>query len=267
MLVRADPHQLEQVIMNLTLNARDAMPSGGTIVLSSEGSLIGEDSARQFPELGPGRYVVLAVSDTGVGMDEDTLKKIFDPFFTTKGIGKGTGLGLSTSYGIVKQSGGHITASSELGRGSTFKIFLPASSEFPVHGVEMPPGEKTTGSESILVVEDEEAVRKMIEMVLTQAGYAVHSESGPPSAIRYAQMADRLDFLITDVILPGMSGKSMADAIMEKHPGMKVLFISGYTEDSIVQHGVLAEGISFLQKPFQPRVLAAKVREILDTGR
>jgi PAS domain S-box-containing protein len=268
MHVKADPNQLEQVIMNLVVNARDAMPSGGTIVFSTANATIEGDSLQQFPEIAPGNYVVLGVSDTGIGMDAETTRRIFDPFFTTKGVGKGTGLGLSTVYGIVKQSGGHITVHSEPGRGSTFRIYLPATADFASQSEgEVSQPRKDGGSEAILIVEDEEAVRRIIEMVLVQAGYSVHSEGNPAAAIRYAQMAERIDFLVTDVILPGLTGKSMADVITERHPRMKVLFISGYTEDAIVQHGVLSEGISFLQKPFQPRILVAKVRELLDRGR
>jgi PAS domain S-box-containing protein len=264
--VKADPNQIEQVIMNLAVNARDAMPQGGKIVFETCNVTLKADSFQQYPELAPGLYVVLSVSDTGIGMDAETRTRIFDPFFTTKGIGKGTGLGLSTAYGIVKQSGGHIGVSSEPGRGSTFTIYLPAAAGDPRPELESEPAQpdNLTGSETVLVVEDEESVRRMIEMVLGQSGYCVHSEANPSSAVRYAEMADHIDLVVTDVVLPGMNGRAMAEAILKSHPGVKVLFISGYTEDAIVQHGVVSEGISFLQKPFLPKMLAAKVRDILD---
>jgi PAS domain S-box-containing protein len=263
--VKADSTQIEQVLMNLSINARDAMSGGGTIVFKTAKILIDGDALSRFPDLSPGPYAMLSVSDTGIGMDEETRKKIFDPFFTTKGVGKGTGLGLSTVFGIVKQSGGHITVDSELGRGTTFTIYLQTTAEAPAEQE----GEATlpqvsNGNERVLVVEDEESVRKMIEMVLGQAGYRVHSEENPTAAKRFAETTDKIDLLVTDVILPGMNGRNLAESLSTVHPRMKVLFISGYTGEAIVHHGVLSEGIAFLKKPFLPKSLTTKVRDILD---
>jgi two-component system cell cycle sensor histidine kinase/response regulator CckA len=261
--VRADTSQLEQVIMNLALNARDALPQGGSVIFETSNTDV-EDDLPLSRELVPGPYVVLTVSDNGIGMDAETRAKIFEPFFTTKGLGKGTGLGLSTVYGIVKQSGGHISVYSEKGTGSTFRVFLPATAENEQVRIKQPSrSEVPRGSGSILITEDEEGVRKMMELVLSQAGYSVHSEGVPQQAVTYAGLQKAIDLLITDIILPGMNGRKLAEEILKAHPKTKVLFISGYTETAIGEHGIFAEGFAFLQKPFLPKTLRAKVDEIL----
>ena len=238
---------------------------GGSIVFETSRVDLLAESDFPHTELPPGSYIVLAVSDTGVGMDAETKEKIFDPFFTTKGTGKGTGLGLSTVYGIVKQSGGHISVSSEIGYGATFRIYLPASQEPPTvdpHREAARPA--LEGTEAVLVVEDEEAVRRMVTTVLTQSGYVVHAEPTPSAAMRYAESVGRIDLLVSDVVLPGMNGRLMAEAMRARHPSLKVLFISGYTEKSSENDGLPFTNDDFLQKPFAPAVLATKVREVLD---
>ncbi len=263
--VRADPSQIAQVIMNLAANARDAMPNGGAIVFETQNVILDESYCRRFPEISPGEYMMLAVSDTGCGMDEETKKRIFEPFFTTKGIGKGTGLGLATVYGIVKQSGGHIAVASELGRGSTFKIYLPVAAAERVAGRGgTADSEIPKGVESVLVVEDETPLRRMICMVLERAGYVVHAAASSEDVFPKAADLARIDLLVTDVILPGMNGKEIAEMLLPRHSSMQILYISGYTESAIGQHGNLPEETAFLQKPFSPGELARKVREVLD---
>jgi two-component system cell cycle sensor histidine kinase/response regulator CckA len=263
--VRADPSQISQVVMNLAANARDAMPDGGAIVFETRNTIVDEACCRRFPELTPGSYVTLAVSDTGCGMDEETRGLIFDPFFTTKGVGKGTGLGLATVYGIVTQSGGHITVQSGVGQGSTFTVYLPVTSAATTG--QKPDGadrELVRGVETILVVEDEEPLRLMVRRILERAGYVVATAARAEEAIACAAELSRVDLLLSDVILPGMNGKEIAVRLRREHPSLKVLFISGYAESVIGHHGVLPEATAFLQKPFSPAALARKVREVLD---
>jgi two-component system, cell cycle sensor histidine kinase and response regulator CckA len=263
--VKADPGQIEQVIMNLAINARDAMPKGGKLLIEVKPAVIGESHLRQGTTVQAGRYVMLAVSDTGEGMDAATQTRIFEPFFTTKQKGKGTGLGLSTVYGIVKQSEGYIWLYSELGIGTTFKVYLPRVDE-PVEPVTTT--SRSTGSlqgtETILVVEDEAAVRQLVSRVLHKRGYTVLAASAPSEAqeITRGQKAP-IHLLISDVVLPQMSGRALAEGIVANQPGIKVLYMSGYTDDAIVHHGVLDPGTPFLQKPFTPDALARKVREVL----
>ena len=266
--IKADPVQLEQVIMNLVVNARDAMPKGGKLSIEMTNVYLDESYSQDHVSVVPGDYVMLAISDTGCGMDEETRQRIFEPFFTTKEQGKGTGLGLSMVYGIVKQSGGNIWVYSEEGRGTTFKIYFPrvtaAAEEYKraSNGLDMP-----QGSETILLVEDAEWVRTLAREVLETAGYRVLEAANADAAIRLCDSinGDRIDLLLTDVVMPGMSGNEMSRILLVKHPGMPVLYMSGYTDDAIVQHGVLEAGINFLQKPFTPAALAMKVREVLDT--
>jgi two-component system, cell cycle sensor histidine kinase and response regulator CckA len=263
--VKADPGQIEQVIMNLAINARDAMPTGGKLLIEVKPAAIAESHLRQGTTVQAGRYVMLAVSDTGEGMDAATQARIFEPFFTTKQKGKGTGLGLSTVYGIVKQSEGYIWLYSELGIGTTFKVYLPCVDE-PVEHVTTTP--RTTGSlqgtETILVVEDEPAVRQLVSRVLHKRGYTVLVASTPSEAAEISRTAKTpIHLLISDVVLPQMSGRAMAEQIVPNQPGIKVLYMSGYTDDAIVHHGVLDPGTPFLQKPFTPEALARKVREVL----
>lgn len=267
--IKADPVQLEQVIMNLVVNARDAMPKGGKLSIETTNVYLDESYAREHVSVMPGHYVMLAISDTGCGMDEDTRLRIFEPFFTTKEAGKGTGLGLSMVYGIVRQSGGNIWVYSEKGRGTTFKIYFPiVTAEAEEYKRISQTSEAPKGTETILLVEDAEWVRTLARRVLETAGYRVLEAANADAAIRLCQSrnGDRIDLLLTDVVMPGMSGNDMSKVLVEKQPGMPVLFMSGYTDEAIVQHGVLEAGINFIQKPFSPGTLAMKVREVLDSG-
>jgi two-component system cell cycle sensor histidine kinase/response regulator CckA len=265
--VRADPAQIEQVIMNLVVNARDAMPNGGQLTVETANVQLDSTYARDHATVRPGAYVMLAVSDTGTGMDPETQAHIFEPFYTTKGGGHGTGLGLSTVYGIVKQSGGYIWVYSERGKGTTFKVYLPiidAPVEVKAQAQEVPSAKK--GTEAILLVEDEEAVRELARVVLQAQGYQVIEAQNPRHAEELSQIhSEEVQLLLTDVVMPGMSGRDLARRITSKHPKIRVLYMSGYTDNVIASGGVLERGVSFLQKPFTPRALAAKVREVLDT--
>jgi PAS domain S-box-containing protein len=261
---RADAGQLEQVIMNLVVNAKDAMPTGGRIVIqTSEEEL--DAVRREHSLIQPGSYILLSVSDTGAGMDKETQSRIFEPFFTTKEKGKGTGLGLSTVYGIVKQSGGYIFAHSESGAGTTFRIYLPKVLDPAGQpGVAKQPQVATGGSETVLLVEDEESVRELVRETLKSKGYSVMEA---PDGIQGMQVAEsfegKIDILITDVAMPGMSGHELAKRVAASRPGIKILFLSGYTEDAIIHEGVLDPGTAFLQKPFTLQALARKVRAVL----
>ena len=264
--VRADPGQVEQVIVNLVVNARDAMPEGGALTMRTGNVDVTAASARDHFGVEPGRYVVIAVADTGVGIDPETQKRIFEPFFTTKEKPHGTGLGLATVYGIVSQSGGHIFVTSEPGRGSTFAIYLPRVEEL-ASATDAPaaPAAVRQGSETILLVEDEEAVRGLTRRCLESSGYTVLQASNAEEALPIAAShAGRLDLLLTDVIMPGASGPELALRVLELRPGTRVLYVSGYTDLSMASQGVLDDGAFFLQKPFTPQTLARKVREVLD---
>jgi PAS domain S-box-containing protein len=265
--IRVDPGQMEQVILNLAVNAKDAMPSGGKLTIETSNAALDETYARTHIGSKPGRYVMMSVSDTGMGMTPEIRERAFDPFFTTKEKGKGTGLGLSTCYGIVKQSGGNIWAYSEPGRGTTFKIYLPWVEDFSketndtVHRAEI-----LKGSETILAVEDEIEVRKLVAQILTSQGYKVIEASNGEQAIKVARenSGKKIHLLLTDVIMPGMSGRELAETLGLLYPNMKVLYMSGYTDNAIVHHGVLEEGVNYIQKPFTLDALARKVREVLD---
>ncbi len=266
--VKADPGQIEQVIMNLAVNARDAMPQGGRLTIETAYADLDESYAKERFAVQPGPYVMLAVSDTGSGMDTETQAHIFEPFFTTKGQGKGTGLGLSTVYGIVKQSGGYIWVYSEPGRGTTFKIYLPrVDAQAEALEPRSPLQESLQGTETILLVEDEERVRRLARTILAGHGYSVLEAPNGAEALRISeQRGGAIHLLVTDVVMPGMSGGELASQLIAKHLHMKVLFVSGYTDDAIVRHGVLQAGIPFIQKPFTPSTLARKVREVLDAS-
>jgi signal transduction histidine kinase/ActR/RegA family two-component response regulator len=265
--VRADPSQLEQVLLNLGVNARDAMPGGGTLrIATQESELMEAEIIERGIDVTPGRYVVLVVSDTGSGMDDETRSRIFEPFFTTKGPGKGTGLGLATVYGIVKQSGGGITVESKPGEGCTFSIFLPSTTA-DLDIAELPPAEqKTHGSETILVVEDEEVVRHLICTVLGEAGYEILQAESSEAALQLARTRKKsIHLLVTDIVMPGMNGPALARALSEHQPSLKILYVSGYSDNDISAQGVLEPGLVVLQKPFTQQSLSRKVRELLDS--
>lgn len=264
--VKADPNQLEQVLMNLVVNGRDAMPKGGKLTVETSNVHLGEEFAENHMSVPPGKYVMLAVSDSGCGMDTQTQARIFEPFFTTKEVGKGTGLGLATVYGIVKQSEGSIWVYSEVGRGTTFKIYLPfvdGRVAEVVAGTE--DGELLRGAETVLLVEDEEVVREMATEILRDCGYHVLEAHHPNQALTLAaEYEGEIHLMLTDVVMPSMSGRELAEQLMPLRPDMRVLYMSGYTDDAIVHHGVLEEGTAFIAKPFGIDSLALKLRETLD---
>jgi two-component system cell cycle sensor histidine kinase/response regulator CckA len=266
--IKADPGQIEQVIMNLAVNARDAMPNGGKLTVTTANTTLDKNQLNNFPDLCAGDYVMLTIADTGTGMSEEVKAHLFEPFFTTKPPGKGTGLGLATCFGIVKQSTGHINVHSELGRGTTFKIYFPqVQSALESPRVRIMPTEATGGNETVLLVEDEPVVRELAVATLREKGYTVVEAVNGEEGLRMARQHDgKIDLVLTDVVMPVMGGKEMADALRTSHPDTKVLFTSGYTEDAMGHHGVLRPGILFLQKPYMTATLARKVREVLDEG-
>jgi PAS domain S-box-containing protein len=262
--VKADPGQIEQVVVNLVVNSRDAMPRGGKLTIETKNVRLDEVYAREHGYVAAGPYVLLAVSDTGSGMDSETRAHIFEPFFTTKGQGKGTGLGLSTVYGIVKQTGGSIEVYSEVSHGTTFKIYLPPALEALRSAPPGPAVRPSPGSETILLVEDEEGVRALTRRVLVTYGYTVLEALSGEDAVEVAgRYPGVIHLMVTDAVMPGMSGPQLARHLSSLRPDMRVLFVSGYTDDAIVRHGLLKPTEAFLQKPFSPDALARKVREVL----
>jgi CheY-like chemotaxis protein len=264
---RADAGQLEQVLMNMVVNARDAMPMGGKMTIETANVDLDEAYAAQHMPVAPGSYVMLAVSDTGMGMSPDVQARIFEPFFTTKPKDRGTGLGLATVYGIVKQNNGYIWVYSEPNVGTTFKVYLPAVKDAAQSVTPKVPTGLRGGDETILLVEDDERVRALARTLLVRSGYTVIEASEAEEALRMAaRHSGPMHLLLTDVILPGMNGRLLARQLSEQYPHTKVLYMSGYTDDAIVHHGVLAQGVAFLQKPFTPAAFARAVREVLDAG-
>ena len=266
-IVKVDPGQMEQVLVNLSVNARDAMPHGGKLSVATGEVTLDDDYARRHPEATPGRYVMLVVGDTGIGITHEVKDHIFEPFFTTKDPGKGTGLGLSTCYGIVAQAGGHMTVDSEPGQGTTFKIYLPAvrenASAPPLRDA---PAKLPFGTETVLVVEDEPSVRAVASRLLRRQGYSVLEAANGQEALSLAQAHadEEIHLLLADVVMPLMGGKELAQQLGETHPGARVLFTSGYTDDAIVNYGDLDSSTEFMQKPFTPTTLAHRVREVLE---
>ena len=267
--VQADAHQFEQVIMNLALNARDAMVSGGRLTLETANVELGEQYCRTHPEAVPGSYVMLSVSDTGVGMDEATCERVFEPFFTTKAPGQGTGLGLATVYGTVRQSSGSISVYSEPGKGTSFKIYLPRAAQPGIPAeIVIPRRESARGSETVMVVEDEAALRNLVERILGGAGYTTHAFGSAAEALGAFERGEyAIDLLLTDVMLSGaIQGDDLARAVRAARPDLPVLFMSGYARNAIVHAGRLDEGVNFLEKPFTAEALTNTVREVLDSG-
>ena len=262
---RADAGQLEQVLMNLVVNSKDALPNGGQILIQTRDLTLNDAYRGEQTFIRPGRYVLLSVGDNGAGMDRETQSRIFEPFFTTKEKGKGTGLGLSTVYGIIKQSGGYVMVHSEVGRGTTFNIYLPREEESAeAHGVAPASRTAVGGSETVLLVEDEESVRELVRDTLATKGYKVlEAENGLCGLAAASAYDGTIDLIITDVVMPGMSGRELADQLVAIRPEIKVLYLSGYTEDTIVSEGTIESGKAFLQKPFTLQSLSRKVREVL----
>jgi CheY-like chemotaxis protein len=264
-LVHADQGQIQQIIMNLVVNARDAMPQGGRLTIETANVDLDEDYVRKHAQVSAGPYVMLAISDNGIGMDSKTQARIFEPFFTTKGVSKGTGLGLSTVYGIVKQSNGFIWVYSEPGRGTTFKIYFPrAEGEIAPAATEIKSESEFRGSETVLVVEDEVAVRALACRILQDRGYSVLEAANGMEGLRIAEEhAGDISLVITDVVMPGLGGRELVSQLEAVRPGIKALYISGYTDDAIVRHGILDPDVAFLQKPFTIDGFARKVREAI----
>jgi signal transduction histidine kinase/CheY-like chemotaxis protein len=265
--VHADPGRIEQVIMNLAVNSRDAMPGGGVLAIATDTGPLPPEEIAGHPELGAGEFALLTVSDTGQGMDAVTLGRLFEPFFTTKEMGKGTGLGLATVYGIVRQSSGHITCRSQVGQGTTFSIFLPRASQETADraGIELRPAKPERGTERILLVEDDESVRRFVKTILETAGYTVFAADSGSSAIDTLEsMKEPPDLLLTDVIMPGMDGRVLAQEVARRSPGIRLIFMSGYAEVAAGLPGPQDSDFRLIQKPFAASSLLHKIREIFE---
>jgi CheY-like chemotaxis protein len=264
--VKADPGQIEQVLLNMAVNSRDAMPQGGRLTISTANAVLDHHLLRINGQARSGDAVLLSVHDTGCGMDELTRARIFEPFFTTKEVGKGTGLGLATVYGIVSQSNGHIEVSSEVGRGTTFHIYLPRHQESAPPTAGTAPGSlEPHGTETVLLVEDEDMVRNLLRDILVQAGYSVLEARHGVEAVRVCeQYGAPIHLVITDVVMPEMGGTELVRRLTHLRPQIKFLYISGYTDDALIRQGVRREEVSFLHKPFTRQILTQKVRDILD---
>jgi CheY-like chemotaxis protein len=261
--VSADPGQIEQVLMNLAINGRDAMAGGGTLTIETANVTCDEGDRAKHPGVSPGAHAMIAVTDTGTGMDQDVLAHLFEPFYTTKGVGQGTGLGLASVYGIVQQSGGSISVSSEVGCGSTFRIYFPdVAADVPV--VPAAASVSLRGVETILLVEDQDDVRSIVRATLMRHGYTVIEAARPEIALRVAEEESHFDLLLTDVVMPTMSGRGLARQLQQRRRDLRVVYMSGYTDGAIVHHGVLDPSVAFIQKPFTPDSLLRKVREALD---
>jgi two-component system, cell cycle sensor histidine kinase and response regulator CckA len=267
--VKADSGQIEQILANLAVNARDAMPLGGELAIRTSNIVLDEEIARKYESVESGPYVLLTVSDTGHGMSPETMRRVFEPFFTTKEVGKGTGLGLSTVYGIVKQSGGYISIDSEVGRGTSFKIYLPrVDEEAGEIETRRPPNALRPGKETVLLVEDDNQVRSIAAMTLEMSGYDVLIAANGPEALLISEGHNsKIDLLLTDVVMPRMSGQELSHQLIPLRPGTRVLYMSGYSENAIIHHGVMEEGTDFIEKPFSPEELTSRIREVLDTPR
>jgi CheY-like chemotaxis protein len=263
--IEADRAQIERVILNLAANARDAMPGGGALTIETANVDVDEAQVAQHGEGAAGPHVLLAVSDTGHGMDDDVAKHLFEPFFTTKAAGAGTGLGLATVFGVVKQSGGGIYVYSEPGRGSTFKIYLPAATALPEPAELAAEPDAKRGSETIMVVEDDDGVRELVRLMLEANGYEVLAVGGADEAARVCS-ARGIDLLLTDVVMPEVSGSMLAERLAVIAPEMRILFMSGYSDEAVQRQGMLTASAAFLEKPFTERTLARKVREVLDSA-
>jgi PAS domain S-box-containing protein len=263
--IKADPAQVEQVLMNLTLNARDAMPEGGRLTIETSAIDLDETGIRQYGDLAPGPYILLSFSDTGCGMDDETLDRIFDPFFTTRPRGQGAGLGLATVYGIVKQGHGHVSVDSRPGRGTTFQVYFPAQTTPAERGHEAPATHIRQGTETILIVEDEPQLRKLTRIWLEGFGYSVVEAAGAGEAFNMLEIVERkIHLLITDLVMPGLNGRQLAEQVCSKYPSIRVVFMTGYTDDVVVQRKLLQPGIHLLRKPFSRAELARTVREVLE---
>jgi PAS domain S-box-containing protein len=263
--VKADPGQIEQILLNLAVNSRDAMPSGGKLTIETANVTLKETYSQDHPGLAPGHYVMVSITDTGLGMSQEVKERIFEPFFTTKEMGKGTGLGLSMVYGIVKQSGGHIRVDSEPGKGTVFRVYLPRVDEPPVEVEEKEIGGAPLGKETILVVEDEEEVRRLAVRILERHGYRVLEASCVNDALALCKEPNKpIHLILTDIVMPEMSGPQLAKQLSSLHPQLKVLYMSGYTDNAIVHQGDLKDGVNYIQKPFTMDGLAKKMREVLD---